>query len=166
MNTLGGTESVNYVEDLDKYFELLWNGNIDNLEVRSLPDTPRELLLNQSRNQNLEELVEDLKRMRELVPSLNKKNALGIQNTKKLMQHQVDVLESWKKSDHVGIIDHVTGAGKTISAISAIRDWISSGRPALVVVPSTLLQKQWASEIRREIGIEPLYAGGTLGKKS
>jgi superfamily II DNA or RNA helicase len=166
MNTLGGKESVEYVEDLDKYFELLWSGNINNLEVRSLPDTPRELLLNQSRNQNLEELVEDLKRMRQLVPPVSKKNAGGIENAKKLMQHQMDVLDSWKVSEYVGIIDHVTGAGKTISAISAIKNWISSGRPALVIVPSTLLQKQWASEIRREIGIEPLFAGGTLGKKS
>ena len=166
MSTLGGLESLKYVNDLDLYFESLWNGKIENLEVRPLPDTPTEILLKESRGHNLQELVEDLKKVRsrksDRIPN---ESGEGI-SSKKLMQHQIKVLESWREKGFLGIIDHVTGAGKTISAISAIRDWTSDGKPALVVVPSSLLQKQWASEIRREIGIEPLFAGGTLGRRS
>lgn len=166
MSTLGGEESLKYVNDLDFYFDELWRGNIGNLEVRPLPDTPMEILLKESRGQNLQELIEDIKKVRSR--NLYKKNepSTGSTTQKKLMQHQIDVLKSWEKANYLGIIDHVTGAGKTISAISAIRDWISKGQPALVIVPSTLLQKQWASEVRREIGIEPLFAGGSLGKRS
>ena len=166
MSTLGGEESLKYVNDLDRYFDELWRGNIGNLEVRPLPDTPMEILLKESRGHNLEELIEDLKKVRSRKSHKNIEPASGSIGPKKLMQHQVDVLKSWEKANYLGIIDHVTGAGKTISAISAIRDWISDGQPALVIVPSTLLQKQWASEIRREIGIEPLFAGGSLGKRS
>lgn len=166
MSTLGGEESLKYVNDLDRYFDELWHGNIGNLEVRPLPDTPMEILLKESRGHNLEELIEDLKKVRSRKLHKNNEQPSGSIGPKKLMQHQVDVLKSWEKANHLGIIDHVTGAGKTISAISAIRDWISDGKPALIIVPSTLLQKQWASEIRREIGIEPLFAGGNLGKRS
>jgi len=166
MSTLGGEESLKYVNDLDRYFDELWHGNIGNLEVRPLPDTPMEILLKESRGHNLEELIEDLKKVRSRKLHKNNEQASGSIGPKKLMQHQVDVLKSWEKANYLGIIDHVTGAGKTISAISAIRDWISDGKPALIIVPSTLLQKQWASEIRREIGIEPLFAGGSLGKRS
>ena len=166
MSTLGGEESLKYVNDLDRYFDELWNGKIGNLEVRPLPDTPMEILLKESRGQNLEELIEDLKKVRARKPHKTSEQASGSTGPKKLMQHQIDVLKSWEQEKFIGIIDHVTGAGKTISAISAIRDWISEGKPALVIVPSTLLQKQWASEVRREIGIEPLFAGGSLGKRS
>jgi superfamily II DNA or RNA helicase len=166
MSTLGGKESLKYVDDLDHYFDELWQGRIGNLEVRPLPDTPLEILLKESRGHNLEELVEDLKKVRSRKSPRKDEQNLGLNTPKKLMQHQVEVLKSWEISKNVGIIDHVTGAGKTISAISAIRDWIQEGKPALVIVPSTLLQKQWASEIRREIGIEPLFAGGSLGKRS
>lgn len=166
MSTLGGAESLQYVNDLDSYFDSLWNGKIQNLEVRALPDTPMEILLKESRGHNLAELVEDLKKVkaRKVLRSQIQENAGNAR--KQLMKHQIQVLESWKEAGFIGIIDHVTGAGKTISAISAIRDWISHGNPALVIVPSTLLQKQWASEIRREVGIEPLFAGGTLGRRS
>jgi superfamily II DNA or RNA helicase len=166
MSTLGGEESLKYVDDLDRYFNELWHGKIGNLDVRPLPDTPMEILLKESRGHNLEELIEDLRKVRSRKQNRNDEQSTGSNGPKKLMQHQIDVLESWKQSNYVGIIDHVTGAGKTISAISAIRDWIADEKPALVIVPSTLLQKQWASEIRREIGIEPLFAGGSLGKRS
>ena len=166
MSTLGGEESLKYVNDLDRYFDELWHGNIRNLDVRPLPDTPMEILLKESRGHNLEELIEDLKKVRSRKVHKNNEPASGSTGPKKLMQHQIDVLKSWGDANYLGIIDHVTGAGKTISAISAIRDWISDGKPALIIVPSTLLQKQWASEIRREIGIEPLFAGGSLGKRS
>ena len=166
MSTLGGEESLKYVDDLDRYFDELWQGRIGNLEVRPLPDTPMEILLKESRGQNLEELIEDLKKVRSRKTHKKIDQTVGATGPKKLMQHQIDVLKSWEQEKFIGIIDHVTGAGKTISAISAIRDWISEGKPALVIVPSTLLQKQWASEVRREIGIEPLFAGGSLGKRS
>ena len=152
MSTLGGTESVKYVDDLDNYFELLWRDELENLEVRGLPDTPREILIKESRGHRLEELVEDLKKVRSISQKAPSHAGRSISKPKVLMAHQTQVLDSWERANYLGIIDHVTGSGKTISAISAIKNWIMQDRPALVIVPSSLLQKQWAAEIRREIG--------------
>ena len=72
------------------------------------------------------------------------------------------VINSWKNSGNRGIICFATGGGKTLTAISIIRDHINQGKPVLVLVPSLLLQKQWQSEIESEIE-DPtiiLFGGG------
>lgn len=161
MNTYSGPESLVYVESLDRYFESLWNDQLENLEVRPLPEIPAEILRQESKGYKLEELVEDLRRVKE--KSIRQK-AINPQ-AKSLMEHQKMVLESWRKNQFIGIVDHVTGAGKTITALAAIKGWLQEEKPVLVIVPSTLLQKQWAFEIRNDIGIEPLFVGGELGKR-
>jgi superfamily II DNA or RNA helicase len=47
--------------------------------------------------------------------------------------------------------------------LHAVRDWLASGRPALIVVPSTLLLEQWREEAGRELAVlrpHILLAGG------
>jgi len=151
------------VESMDSYFHQLWNDKMPNLNTVSFPDVPRDILLRESEHSNLQELIEDLNQVR-----LKKSNNFDVKknSSKVLMDHQLSVLQSWRDNGQKGIIDHVTGAGKTITAISAIKEWIQDGKSALVLVPSTLLQRQWISEIRNEISIESLPVGGELGPKS
>ena len=162
-STYEGSESTKDVEDMDNYFGQLWNDKLPNLNTIPFPDVPKEILLRESEHQNLQELIEDLKQVK-----MKKSNSLNISRnpTKTLMDHQIAVLQSWRSNGRVGIIDHVTGAGKTITAIAAIKEWIQDGKPALVIVPSTLLQRQWISEIRNELAIEAMPVGGDLGPKS
>jgi superfamily II DNA or RNA helicase len=158
-----GMESINDVESMDSYFHQLWDDKMPNLNTVSFPDVPRDILLRESEHSNLQELIEDLNQVR-----LKKSNNFDVKknSSKVLMDHQLSVLQSWRDIGQKGIIDHVTGAGKTITAISAIKEWIQDGKSALVLVPSTLLQRQWISEIRNEISIESLPVGGELGPKS
>ena len=162
-STYEGLESVKDVESMDNYFKQLWDDMMPNLTTVPFPDVPKEILLRESEHSNLRELIEDLNQVKlKKVNNLDsKKNASKI-----LMNHQLSVLQSWRDNGHKGIIDHVTGAGKTITAISAIKEWIQDGKSALVLVPSTLLQRQWLSEIRNEISIESLPVGGELGPRS
>ena len=162
-STYEGSESTKDVEDMDNYFGQLWNDKLPNLNTIPFPDVPKEILLRESEHQNLQELIEDLKQVK-----MKKSNSLNISRnpTKTLMDHQIAVLQSWRSNGRVGIIDHVTGAGKTITAIAAIKEWIQDGKPTLVIVPSTLLQRQWISEIRNELAIEAMPVGGDLGPKS
>jgi superfamily II DNA or RNA helicase len=162
-STYEGSESTKDVEDMDNYFGQLWNDKLPNLNTIPFPDVPKEILLRESEHQNLQELIEDLEQVK-----MKKSNSLNISRnpTKTLMDHQIAVLQSWRSNGRVGIIDHVTGAGKTITAIAAIKEWIQDGKPALVIVPSTLLQRQWISEIRNELAIEAMPVGGDLGPKS
>jgi superfamily II DNA or RNA helicase len=162
-STYEGPGSIKDVESMDNYFKQLWGDMMPNLATVPFPDVPREILMRESEHSNLKELIEDLNQVK-----INKSNNINIKKnqSKILMDHQISVLKSWNSNGKLGIIDHVTGSGKTITAISAIKDWIADGRSALIIVPSTLLQRQWVSEIRNEISIEALPVGGELGSRS
>ena len=165
-STYHGYESQKDVALIEDYFDQLWNSEIPDLVVRNLPDVPRHILESESAGYRLEELYEDLSKVKRLaLNSVNSSVSLSSKR-KTLMIHQKNVLDSWRAAGNVGIIDHVTGAGKTVTALSAIRDWISHDRSCLIVVPSKILQEQWLSEIRLELDIEPLLCGGELGKKN
>lgn len=84
-------------------------------------------------------------------------------NRRALFDHQRAALRAWRSRASRGILKHATGSGKTVTALSAIRDHLRAGGPALVIVPSTLLVSQWDDEARKELAdIEPavLLAGG------
>jgi superfamily II DNA or RNA helicase len=161
-STYAGHESVEDVQDMETYFNSLWNGVLPDLVVRDLPSVPRAILEREATAHKLEELIDDIQKVkaRKILRPSERNVAV-----KRLMPHQTAVLQNWKDNECKGIIDHVTGAGKTITAINAIRDWISQGRPALIIVPSQILQQQWADEISSEIGVQPLLVGGPLGGK-
>jgi superfamily II DNA or RNA helicase len=64
-----------------------------------------------------------------------------------LRDYQSDVLKNWHLAGDKGVICFATGGGKTITAISAVRDWLDSGKPALILVPTDYLVKQWEKEV-------------------
>jgi superfamily II DNA or RNA helicase len=73
---------------------------------------------------------------------------------RQLFGYQRDALSCWRSRDNRGVLKHATGSGKTLTALSAIRDWLTDGNAALVLVPSALLLKQW--QIEAGIELEPL----------
>ncbi|MBX3713754.1 MAG: DEAD/DEAH box helicase family protein [Lysobacter sp.] len=80
---------------------------------------------------------------------------------KQPLKHQLDSLVSWANAGYRGVLQHATGSGKTFTAILAIADHIISGSPALVLVPSQLLQTQWRREIQENLpNAVLLLAGG------
>ena len=56
---------------------------------------------------------------------------------------QLDALISWLRCGRRGVIEAVTGSGKTDVAIAAATDALRRGRFVLVVVPSRVLMEQW-----------------------
>lgn len=70
---------------------------------------------------------------------------------RELQDHQVAALNNWADNGYRGIISFVTGGGKTITALAAIRDWLAQGKPAVVLVPSQILVEQWLEESRKEL---------------
>jgi superfamily II DNA or RNA helicase len=68
-----------------------------------------------------------------------------------LQKHQAEVLANWRAAGYRGIVAHVTGAGKTVTALQAVRDWCEQGKPAIILVPSELLARQWASEVEKDL---------------
>lgn len=77
--------------------------------------------------------------------------------TPSLYRWQHDALAAWHACGRRGVIEAVTGSGKTDVAIAAISDAIDRGLFALVIVPSRVLMEQWNQRLctsmpGREIG--------------
>lgn len=139
------------VEDDASYFEELWAGLEPNLLVEDFPSVVRD---------RLEEYVDPdgpaaaEQRVRAAVESRPLRPPLR--------EHQEHALEAWASAGHRGIFEHATGSGKTITALTAIESAFRAGMPALVLVPSRALLRQWASETRAFFGssVRLALAGG------
>lgn len=61
-----------------------------------------------------------------------------------LYRWQAEALRKWRRAGHHGVIEAVTGSGKTRLAIAAIRRALTDGGQVLIVVPTKELLDQWA----------------------
>src|SRR5882757_8843284 len=62
---------------------------------------------------------------------------------RELYRWQLDALASWLHCGRRGVIEAVTGSGKTDVAIAAAADALRRGLFVLVLVPSRVLMEQW-----------------------
>lgn len=76
------------------------------------------------------------------------------------LPHQDKAVNAWLSQGGRGIFEHATGSGKTYTALLAIRQHIINGKVALIVVPSKLLLKQWACEVKDELPEAALLLAG------
>jgi superfamily II DNA or RNA helicase len=132
-------EEVRRVEAHVAYFRALWDGDEDGVDVLGVPEAFRERLLREA----TENPRADLEQPRP------KRSVL---RRRRLFDHQRDALACWERRGRRGVLKHATGSGKTLTALNAIRDWLATGRPALVLVPSRLLLNQWTQEADEELG--------------
>ena len=140
----GGLEA-DRVEKHLSHFDRLWSCEDQDIEVCALPKTAREYFEKFSAP-NLEDLgmEETISKPVRRVP----------------MPHQSNAIENWVKAGRRGVFEHATGSGKTFTAITAIRDHVGNGKPALILVPSRLLLAQWADEVSDEIPEAALLLAG------
>ena len=68
-----------------------------------------------------------------------------------LYRWQLDALISWLRCGRRGVIEAVTGSGKTDVAIAAAADALRRGRFVLVLVPSRVLMEQWYGRLTRAL---------------
>ena len=78
-----------------------------------------------------------------------------------LHKHQKEAIAAWARAGHRGILQHATGAGKTITALAAMRLHIAEGYPAVVLVPSAVLLQQWIAEIQEHLPSASVLAVGS-----
>ena len=80
-----------------------------------------------------------------------------------LREWQKDALKAWNENGSKGIVEAVTGAGKTLLAIAAIAQELQYGGKTAVIVPSIELQEQWLSQLKHHF---PSASIGALGNGS
>ena len=73
---------------------------------------------------------------------------------------QQDALADWRASGHRGIVEAVTGTGKTRLGLAAIWEAHQDGYRSVVLMPSIALQDQWIAQLR---GLLPGLAVGRWG---
>ncbi len=70
---------------------------------------------------------------------------------RQLRDWQIKALQAWTDNGRKGIISAVTGGGKTVLALEAIRTF--PGSTSLVVVPTLALLEQWWVEVAEYFGL-------------
>lgn len=136
-------------------FEDLWQCRTDNLEIVTMPEAIKERLLELRPNTKPER---DPEEMIQGEPHESKnKRTIGIPNHIELRKHQEEAIKQWFGNQGRGVIEHATGSGKTITALSAsVRLFEKFGRLAVVVIcPQKHLVDQWNTEAKK-FGFVPL----------
>ena len=147
---LGGRDQVRTVEET-AYFEDLWSNSYPGLDVRSFPETARETLV-AAADADWENTVDRLLRERaDATPTLSDLRADAKGRT--LKPHQSAGLASWRANTRRGILAFATGAGKTFTALEAIRESLTKfDEVPVIVVPDTTLFTQWFEELEPAVG--------------
>lgn len=81
-----------------------------------------------------------------------------------LYRWQLDALVSWLRCGRRGVVEAVTGSGKTDVAIAAAADALRRGRFVLVVVPSRVLMEQWHGRLTEAFPAARIGRLGDSGK--
>ncbi len=85
---------------------------------------------------------------------------------KSLRSWQESAAQAWKQARGKGVVEAVTGTGKTFLASWIIAKYISQGRKCLIVVPSVTLLNQWIENIKGDLNIEVgSVIGGAYGNQ-
>ncbi len=70
--------------------------------------------------------------------------------SKKPYRWQSKAIEAWEKAKRRGIVEAVTGSGKTFVALAIAKRVIDEGGKCLVIVRSITLFRQWKDELEKE----------------
>jgi len=70
---------------------------------------------------------------------------------------QAEALAAWERAGRIGVVEAVTGTGKTQVGIEAAAGQLALGGKALIVVPTVALLDQWLTSFQRE------YPSGRVG---
>jgi superfamily II DNA or RNA helicase len=148
------------VMDEQEYFSRLWENRFPGVVTVPLPEVAREALVTASDPEHWRELVDEICVEIEAAAGWSPE---AKPNGRVPRPHQVAALDAWKARGRRGIFEHATGSGKTFTALCAIKDALSQNEVVLVLVPSDLLLRQWASELRSTfdgLGLRLLVCGG------
>lgn len=73
---------------------------------------------------------------------------------------QRSAVAAWVSRGRRGVVEAVTGAGKTRMALAAIEEALAAGRRVAVIVPTTVLLEQWHQSLRLFQGVRVGGLGG------
>jgi superfamily II DNA or RNA helicase len=129
-------------------YQALWRNQERGVHVESLADLTRDNLLAVA-----EESID-------LALNAARSYVRAHADVRTLLPHQLAVVEDWIRKDHHGVVNFATGAGKTLTAIEAIKHWTADGSVALILVPGSDLHRQWAQELESNLPTSQILLAG------
>jgi RNA polymerase primary sigma factor len=151
----------------------VFKGTINSLLYKSTKfikdDSPRPcwFLKDDENNEQLDEINEEL--VEKLVIALKQRMPVTKRplsesfNFDSLRQWQSEALKAWNENGRKGLVEAVTGTGKTRLGLAATAEELNLGGKVAVIVPSIELQRQWSEELQRSF---PEIQIGFLGNGS
>ncbi|WP_367394713.1 DEAD/DEAH box helicase family protein [Cupriavidus sp. Agwp_2] len=155
-----GERELARVADEQAYFVRLWDNQFPGVTTIPLPEVARDALVTAADPEHWRELVEEICIE---IQTATRWSPEARPNGRAPRAHQVAALDAWETRGRRGIFEHATGSGKTFTALCAIKDSFARNEVVLVLVPSDLLLRQWATELRTtfdSLGIRLLLCGG------
>lgn len=140
------TRDAKRVERAIERFERLWTGSEPGVEVREVPSDFTSRLREIAQDHDWRAAIAEI----ELDQAAAEAHRSTSPSGRPLRAQQVSALDVWEEGGCRGILEHATGAGKTITGVTAVGRHLATGGSALVVVPSRLLLAQWAEDLRSE----------------
>lgn len=64
---------------------------------------------------------------------------------------QKEALWSWDEKDNKGVVEAITGTGKSLVGVAAIRQVLAEGGCALILVPTSALLEQWFRNLTKQL---------------
>lgn len=142
-----GTRDLERTRLEEAYFADLWADRYPGVSVRRFPEVARDEFVSAAYGDwegSLERLLNTP------TPTPPPQDAKG----RILWPHQATALAAWEANGRHGILEFATGSGKTLTAITAIREAMERhGEIPIVLVPSDALFSQWLDD-----EIKPLAA--------
>jgi superfamily II DNA or RNA helicase len=143
---LGGRD-LERTQEETAYFAELWANTYPGLDVRTFPETARELLV-AAADSDWEGTVERLLREQAEASADKSETPMADARGRTLKPHQAAGLAAWRANGRRGILAFATGAGKTFTALDAIRRSLNGlGEIPVIVVPDITLFAQWDDEL-------------------
>lgn len=68
-----------------------------------------------------------------------------------LRQWQKEALAMWEENGNCGVVEAITGTGKSLVGVAAIRQVLAEGGCALVLVPTSALLEQWFRNLEKSL---------------
>jgi superfamily II DNA or RNA helicase len=168
-------------------FNLLWDGDDDDVAVVKLPTAIEERLLSDfgkgspPTEDDTERLWHRARRKkvdqdepspaaRVASPTAGFAPPVWLNNRSGPFEHQGRAIDAWLAANGRGILAMATGSGKTLTSLAACHELHQTAGPLMLVIaaPYVPLIMQWCDEVRL-FGIEPrnmTTAGGPSGRRS
>lgn len=133
------------VQDINRRFNKMWNNQYRGFDILDFSKSLNFIERRSQEDVDLLKLKTDVKEWYTEV--IREKRGLS---DDWLRRYQREVVNNWIENDYQGVVSFATGAGKTITAIGAIKAWREEldKRSVIILVPSIRLQKQWLKEMR------------------